>query len=183
MSSKFKVRDQDKLYFLTFTTCYWLDIFTRPVYKEVLVDSLRHCQESKGLELFAWVIMTNHVHLIARAVPEKQLQDIVRDFKKYTSVAIARQIESNHQESRKEWLLWMMARAARKSKKHQKYQLWQSGYHPVELSSNYIMEQKLEYLHQNPVKEGWVRKADEYVYSSAKDYAGQKGMLDILLIN
>lgn len=182
MSSKYKIRDHDKLYFLTFTTCNWIDIFTRPLYKDVLVDSLRFCQEKKGLELFAWVIMTNHIHLIARAEPSVLLHDIVRDFKKYTSVTLCRMIESNQQESRKEWMLWMLARAAQKTSKHQKYLLWQEGYHPVELSSNQIMEQKLDYLHQNPVKEGWVDTAEEYVYSSARVYAGRKGLLEIKMI-
>ncbi|NJN28034.1 MAG: hypothetical protein HC819_19715 [Cyclobacteriaceae bacterium] len=81
MSEKYKVRDQDKLYFITFATVYRLDLFTRVEYKNILTDSLKHCQENKGLELYAWVIMTNHVHLMARSAKGFLLEDIIRDYK------------------------------------------------------------------------------------------------------
>ncbi|MEL6534947.1 MAG: hypothetical protein AAFQ98_06015 [Bacteroidota bacterium] len=110
------------------------------------------------------------------------LQDIVRDFKKFTSVSIVRSIQENPQESRKQWLLNMMRYAAKTSQKHEKYLVWEVGYHPVELSSNDMINQRLEYLHQNPVKERWVDQPEDYVYSSARDYAGIKGLLDVKFV-
>lgn len=182
MSEKYKVRDQDKLHFVTFATSYWLDIFTREQYKQVLIDSLKYCQQKKGLEIYAWVIMTNHLHLIVRAQEGHQLEYIIRDFKKYTSVMLSRAIENNPRESRREWVLWMLRRAAEKSAKHQKYKLWQNEYHPIELSTNRMMEERLNYIHNNPVKEGWVELPEEYLYSSARDYVGKKGLLEINFI-
>ncbi|MDX2196727.1 MAG: transposase [Cytophagales bacterium] len=187
MSVKYKIRDQDKLYFVTFSVVYWIDVFTREEYIQVLLDSIKYCQKEKGLEVYAWCIMTNHVHfIIGRKEIETEkvigLETIVRDFKKYTSVFICRSIESNPQESRKEWILWMLKRAAEKSKKHQKYMFWNNDYHPIELSNANITKQKLDYLHNNPVKSGIVDEIWEYRYSSARDYCGKKGLLDIILI-
>jgi len=182
MSEKYKVRDQDKLHFITFAVSYWIDLFTRNTYRNILVESLRHCQQNKGLELYAWVIMSNHIHLIGRGTQDNKLQYTIRDFKKYTSVMVCRAIETNKQESRREWILWMLARAAKKSKKHVKYMLWQNQYHPIELSTNLMMDQRLNYLHNNPVKAGWVDKPEDFLYSSARDYAGRKGLIDIMHI-
>ncbi len=182
MSEKYKVRDQDQLHFITFAVSDWLDLFTRKEYRDILVESLQYCQQNKGLELYAWVIMTNHIHLIGRAAQDHKLQDIIRDFKKYTSVMVCRAIEANQKESRRTWLLWLLARAARQSKKHQKYKLWQNQYHPIELNTNKKMEQRLAYLHKNPVKAGWVEVPEDYLYSSARNYAGKKGLLDIMFI-
>jgi len=182
MSEKYKVRDQSKLYFVTFAVGYWIDVFTRPEYKEILVSSLIHCQENKGLEIYGWCIMSNHVHLIVGTNGKNKIEDTIRDFKKYTSVHVCKAIESNVQESRREWMLWMFSRLASKSKKHTKYSFWQNEYHPIELSTNEMMNQKLNYIHENPVKEGIVYNAEDYMYSSAIDYAGGKGKIDVSFI-
>ena len=179
MSEKYKIRDQERCYFVTFAVVEWIDVFTRRIYKELLVDSLKYCQKEKGLEIFAWCIMTNHAHLIVRSDGSNQLENIIRDFKKYTSVQIIKEITENNQESRKKWLLWMFSKKAETSKKHQKYWFWQNEYHPIELSDSKMMDQKLNYLHMNPVEAGLVDNPEEYVYSSARDYAGNKGLVDI----
>ena len=95
MSEKYKVRDQDRPYFITFAVEAWVDVFTRPVYKEIMLDSLRFCQQQKGLVLYAWCLMTNHIHLIAGRKGEEQIEEIIRDFKKYTSVHVSRVIQRN----------------------------------------------------------------------------------------
>src|SRR6187402_3925322 len=99
MSRKYKINDQQKLYFLTFAVVRWIDVFTRKEYKDILIESLRYCQKSKGLELYAFCIMPNHVHLIARAAEGKKLSEIFRDLKKFTANAIIAAIETNTQES------------------------------------------------------------------------------------
>ncbi|MEO9869928.1 transposase [Ekhidna sp.] len=106
----------------------------------------------------------------------------MRDFKKYTSVALIKQIQQNTQESRREWMLWMFRKLAEKSNKHQKHCFWQNEYHPIELADNQVMQHKLDYIHQNPVIEGLVDEAEHYLYSSARDYTGGKGLINIRFI-
>ncbi|QMU26652.1 REP-associated tyrosine transposase [Adhaeribacter radiodurans] len=179
MSEKYKIRDADKIYFITFAVVHWVDVFTRREYNDLLVESFKYCQQKKGLEVYAWVIMSNHLHLALGTSGQEPLTNIIRDFKKYTSVAIIRAIQANEQESRKDWMLAIFQKAAESSRKHQKYQFWQNQYHPVELLDNDKQQRCLDYIHQNPVKAGMVAEAEHYVYSSALDYAGGKGLLPI----
>lgn len=111
MPSKYKIRDQQNLHFITFATVNWIDALSRPEYKDITVDSLNFCVVNKGMDLFVWVIMSSHVHLIAAANENYNLSDILRDLKKITSKKIIEAINSNRIESRKEWMLWMFARA------------------------------------------------------------------------
>ena len=173
MSRNYKIHDQEDLHYLTYATVGWVDVFTRPVYKDILVESLRHCQQAKGLELFAWCIMSNHVHLIARARPGYLLQDILRDHKKFTAKAVVKAIEENPQESRREWLL------AHLRNSEGGVQLWQHDLHPIWLRRTDIIQQKLRYIHRNPVEEGLVEEPHHYLYSSARDEAGLPGMLKL----
>jgi putative transposase len=179
MSEKYKVRDQEKIYFITFAVIHWVDVFTRREYKDLLVESLQYCQREKGLEIYAWCLMSNHIHLALGRQGRNKLSDIIRDLKKYSSVALVRAIAANGQESRKEWMLDIFKKAAENSSKHQQYQLWQNQYHPMELTSPNQQERCLPYIHNNPVKAGMVAEAEHYLYSSAIDYAGGKGLLII----
>ena len=104
MGFAYTVRDQGAIHYVTFTVHQWADVFTRSRYVDIVLESLQYCQESKGLEIYSWVIMSNHCHLILRAKNEN-LSDIIRDFKKFTSKTIYNAIENNKQESRREWLL------------------------------------------------------------------------------
>jgi len=119
--------------------------------------------------------MTNHVHLIARAKSAYLLSGVLRDFKKFTSKAIIKSISENIQESRKEWLL-------KQFETDKGVRFWRSDNKPIKLWSNKVLDQKLSYVHHNPVEEGLVFRAEDYVYSSAIDYSGEKGLLDIFLI-
>jgi len=110
------------------------------------------------------------------------MEDIMRDFKGFTSKALKKAIAENPTESRKEWLLWMMERAGKKNSNNSGFQFWQQDNHPIELWDNYMMDQKLEYLHNNPVVSGIVDEPMHYLYISARDYAGVKGLLDVKLI-
>ena len=159
----------------------WVDVFTRPVYKHILLDSLRYCQKEKGLELYAWCLMSNHIHLIASAKEGANLSDILRDFKKFTNKAIITAIKEEP-ESRRDWLLDRFAFAGAKEVKVKNYKFWQDGIEAKEIHSNTFLEQKLEYIHQNPVRAEIVSEPDHYLYSSACDYAGEKGLLDVILV-
>ncbi|MFD3001394.1 transposase [Pontibacter toksunensis] len=182
MSRNYKISDQNQFHFLSFSTVNWKDVFTRPAYKDVVVDSLNYCIKNKRLEAYAWCIMSNHVHLIVSSHAEKQA-DIIRDLKKHTSKTILKAIAENPQESRREWMLWMFRRAGKRNSNNTTYQFWQQHNQPIELNSNFQMEQKLHYIHNNPVEAGFVREPQDYPYSSAIDYAGGKGMVNITLLN
>lgn len=174
----YKIRDQYGVYFITFATVQWADVFTRYFYVETVLDSLRFCIKEKALNLHAWCLMSNHIHLIARA-QNGNLSDILRDFKKFTSGTITRQIENNAEESRKGWLLWLFKQAGRNNNRNDKYQFWQQDNRPIQLETVSFTLNKLEYLHNNPVKAGLVEKPEDYLLSSARDYNGMKGLLPI----
>lgn len=182
MSRKYKFLDQSKLYFVSFATVHWIDIFTRELYKIILLDSLKFCQQNKGLEIFAWCIMTNHVHLII-GTNGQNMEDILRDFKSFTSRELKEAIKNNNQESRKEWIVWMMERAGRLNNQNNNWQLWQQHNHPIELFTFAVIKQKLDYIHNNPIKAGFVTNSADWIYSSAIDYSGGKGLLDIKLLD
>ena len=156
MSVKYKIRNQESLHFFSFATVEWIDVFTRSIYKNVIVESLRYCQENKGLILYAWCIMTNHLHLIISSKAGIKQEDIIRDFKKHTAKQLLKIVEENHQESRRNWMLWIFKKAGEKNSNNSKFQFWRQDNHPIELSSNEMMEQRLDYLHNNPVAEGIV---------------------------
>ena len=154
----------------------WVDIFTRPIYREIIFESLRYCQEAKGLKIFAWVIMSNHIHLINSSQAEN-LSDIIKDFKKYTSKKNAKAIEDNPHESRKEWLLLAL-------KVEDRIWFWEEGYHGVEISSIELYESKVNYIHLNPVRNGLVENAEDYLLSSVKDFLDKgKSILNLSFIN
>jgi REP element-mobilizing transposase RayT len=172
MAFAYKIYDQLKMYYVTFTVHQWVDVFTRSLYADIVIDSLRFCQKEKGLKIYAWVIMSNHIHLIIRS--EKNiLSDIIRDFKKFTSTQIVKAIENNHKESRRNWLLWLL-------KKDDKITFWEEGYHGVEITSPDFFESKLTYIHLNPVRAKLVEREEDYFYSSCADYLGKrKELIDL----
>ena len=161
----------------------WIDLFIRKEYKDVVVNSLKYCIEKKNLELYAWCIMTSHVHLIIGS-SGNPLENIMRDLKRHTSEQLHQLIKRNSKESRREWLLQMMEKAGKENSNNCGFQLWQQHNHPILLANRQMMHQKLNYLHNNPVETAFVEKPEDWLYSSAKDYCtGKKGMIDILLID
>ncbi|WP_133273003.1 REP-associated tyrosine transposase [Hymenobacter radiodurans] len=181
MSEKYKIQDSQKLYFVSFATVSWIDVFTRRLYNDIFVDSLRYCQQHKGLELYAWCLMTNHAHLIISSAHDN-LSAILRDLKRHTSKSILKAIQENDQESRREWMLWMFGRAGQRNAHNEQYQFWQQDNHPIELHSYQLQRQRLDYLHRNPVVAGFVDVPEDFLYSSARSYADRPGLLDVLFI-
>src|SRR5687767_804581 len=102
MSRNFKIRDQEAVYFVTFTVVQWLDVFIRPEYRDIFINSIRYCQKHKGLEVYAYCVMSSHVHMIIARHGKQQLEAVIRDIKKYTSVKIVEAIQNNPYESRKD---------------------------------------------------------------------------------
>jgi len=155
MSSKYKPGEDAIAHFVTFSVVGWIDVFSRELYKEIFIASLKHCQENKGLKLHAWVIMTNHVHLIMSTNTNK-IEDIVRDLKKYTSKQIIAAIQENPTESRKEWMLNLFSLAGKSNSNNKDFQFWKQDYHPIELNTAAKLKERLDYLHENPVRSGLV---------------------------
>ncbi len=182
MSRNYKFHNPDGVYFISFAVVEWLYAFTRNEYKDIIIESLSYCQKEKGMEVFAWCIMTNHIHLIFRSANGQKPELLIGDFKRFTSKAIVKAITANPKESRKEWLLGQFLKAGSKSSNVNKYQLWRHDNKPIELWSNKVIDEKIDYIHSNPVEEGLVFRAEDYVYSSAVDYAGEKGMLDDVIV-
>lgn len=168
-----------KLYFVTATVVDWIDIFTRPVYKHIVLESLQYCQQKKGLSIYDWVLMTNHLHLIVSVKGEVPLSDILRDFKKFTSKKIIETLQQDQQESRKRWMLSPFEYAGQNDRKIKRYRFWQEGVNCQEIFLPAYFIQKLNYIHANPVRAEIVNRAEDYRYSSAMDYSGDKGLLDI----
>jgi putative transposase len=183
MSSKYKVGDNEIPHFISFSVVNWIDALTRNEYKDVIVESLKYCQKEKGMKLHAWILMSNHVHLIISCKQGFLISDCLRDLKKYTSKQIVEAIKNNPKESRKEWMIWMFERAGKKNVNNKGFQFWQQDNHPIELVTNEMLQERLDYLHENPVKAGIVYKAEDYIYSSAIDYyTEQKGLIKLELI-
>lgn len=182
MSRNYKFHNSDGVYFVSFAVVEWLDIFTRKEYKNILIESLRYCQQKKGMEIFAWCIITNHVHLIFRSAVEQKPELLLGDFKRFTSKAIVEAIIDNQKASKQEFLLEQFLKAGSKSSNVKKYQFWKHDNKPIELWSNKVVDERINYIHNNPVEEGLVFRAEDYLYSSAVDYAGEKGLLNDVIV-
>mgnify|MGYP005608433205 FL=1 len=169
MSRKYKFAEKDGAYFVSFATVYWIDVFTRIDYFDTIIESLDYCRKNKGMEIYGYCIMPSHIHLIFRS----SLGDpsgLMRDFKGFTSRKMLKAIAENPQESRKDWLLWMFEKAGKKNSNVEKSQFWQQNNQPIEIWSLKVFEQKLNYIHNNPVETGFVTDPIDWKYSSARNY-------------
>jgi len=182
MSDKYKITDKDKAYFLTITVVAWIDLFTRPNHKKLIVNSLQYCIKNKGLVIFSWCLMPSHLHIICRAEGELSLSEIMRDFKSYTSKKLIEQI-INEPESRREWMIEYFSNACAHLKRNQQYKVWQDGNHAKEIFSNSFLYEKMDYTHNNPVQDMIVENSWEYLYSSARNYADLDGLIDVFVID
>jgi putative transposase len=179
MSEKYKIHEEEKAYFLTMTVVNWIDVFTRKNHKLAIVDSLKYCQENKGLNIFGWCLMPSHLHLIASSSGKPTMSEILRDFKKFTSKKIVKQI-IEEPESRRKWLLNDFEYAGRYLQRIENYKFWQDGSHAILIDSPEFFYQKLEYIHRNPVEELIVEYPEEYLFSSARNYADRPALLEII---
>jgi REP element-mobilizing transposase RayT len=181
LTTGYRIEDQSALYFLTLQVVDWIDVFTRQRYRDIFLDSLRYCQQKKDLQIFAYVIMSNHVHLIVNS-PMGGLSATIGDLKKFTSKAIISSI-NEEVESRRDWMLGLFKKNADQHQRNTEFQFWTHENHAVVLYSNKFIEEKLTYLHNNPVRAGLVEKPENYLYSSARNYAGLTSNLDIELLS
>ena len=164
--SQWKIIPGHHLYFVTTTIVEWQYVFTSIPYFEILIESLKHCIAHKGLHLHGYVIMSNHAHYLLSADPEKSLSDIMRDFNTHTS----RQITALLKKEGKTNLLKVFKDAADAEGRGNDYKVWQEGFHPIAVETGHFVAQKLKYLHDNPVRKGYVDQPEHWRYSSARNY-------------
>jgi len=177
---RYHITNQQDTYFITCTVIEWVDVFTRTIYKEIIVDAFKHCINQKGLVLNGWVIMTNHIHFIAHCKSPHNMSDFLRDFKKYTSKKLIIAIRE-FPESRRDWLLDKFYKMAKSTGRAKNFKVWTDDNHAINLHGIYAMD-KLGYIHENPVKAGIVNQAEHYIYSSALNYKNGKGLIEIELL-
>ncbi len=181
MNNGYQIHDQSATYYMTFQVVEWVDIFTRPHYKQIITSSFEFCRKQKGLQLYAYVIMTNHLHLIAGTKSGYNLSDTIRDFKKFTAHQLLKDMHGDA-ESRKDWMLKRFEFAAARHTRNSNFQIWTHENHPIELFSMPVIKQKMNYIHQNPVRAGIVLNPEDYVYCSASNYANKPSVIEIDMI-
>ena len=181
MSRAYKIRDQSKPYFVTLTVVQWVDVFTRWEFCEKILTSLQYCRIHKGLIIHAWVIMTNHMHLIIGSSGDP-MQNILRDFKSFTSREMKFFIRKLGRESRRRWMIPLFEKAGIANGNNNEWQFWQQHNHPIELWSDNIINIKLRYIHNNPVKARIVTHPEHFFWSSARDYKGMPGPIVVDLL-
>jgi REP element-mobilizing transposase RayT len=177
MKEGYVIRDQSSMHFLTFTVIDWVDVFSRKIYRDILINSLKYCQKEKGMIITSYVIMTNHIHIILQS-EKSTLSDLIRDFKKYTAQMILNKIKEGP-ESRSDWMLKRFEFAAKSNLRNTNFQFWQINNHPEEIFTEQFMWSKINYIHMNPIRAGIVSKASDFLYSSASNYVLKKGILDV----
>ena len=172
--SRYKIVGNELPYFMTCTIVNWISIFTRPETVNIVLDSWRFLQEQRRLIIHGYVILENHLHLIASS---EDLSKEMGNFKSFT----ARKIIDYLKERNEQRVLKQLNYYKLRYKKDRTYQLWQEGYHPQLIQGQEMMVQKLEYTHNNPVKRGYVDDPTHWRYSSARNYAGKEGLLDVTI--
>lgn len=180
MKEGYVIRDQTKIHFLTITVVYWIDIFTRKAYRDDILSSLEYCIQNKGMLLFGYVIMSNHVHFIVQS-KDGELSNLIRDFKKFTATTILNRLQTEP-EGRREWMLGLFKDATQTHSRNKNFQFWQYGNHAIEIYSEIFLWSKLDYIHLNPVRAGLVSQASAYLYSSASNYVNGKGLTNLVIV-
>ncbi len=169
--SRYKITNPELPHFITLTVLHWIPVFTRPEAVNILFESLMFLSKD-GLKVYAYVVLENHCHLV---VQSKDLNHDIARYKSYT----AKQMIQNLSKNKVQMILDQLAFYIKAHKGDRAYQFWQEGVHPELIQGDHMMRQKVDYIHNNPVKRGYVDKAEHWRYSSARDYLGQQGLLEV----
>jgi len=170
--SRYRFAEPDRPHFLTCTVVEWLPVFTRHEAVQILLDSWAYLQRHDGLRLYGFVVLENHLHAVAQA---RDLPDTWTRFKSYTGHRVIDLLEANGAEA----LLKRMRFAYKAHRNDRDHQFWQEGSHPQGIEGEAMLRQKLKYIHENPVKRGYVDEPEHWRWSSARNYAGQKGVIEV----
>lgn len=170
--SRYLITEPDRPHFLTCTVLEWLPVFIKPEAVQVILNSWKFLRLDSGLQLYGYVILENHLHCIAHST------DLSRDIRRFRSYT-ARQIIDHLQTAKAFGLLSRLKSAKKIHKSDREYQLWQERVHAELIMSDDMMRQKLEYIHSNPIQRGYVDLPEHWRYSSARNYAGDEGLIEI----
>lgn len=178
------ISGQHSCYYLTFNVVDSIDIFVRPVFKQIIVESLNHFIDKKGLTVYAWCLMTNHLHLIAQTKEGSGLLTLVDDFKRFTTKIILEDMVAEP-EIRRNWVMKKFKEASIAMNLSDKFQVWQASLNSVciDLHDEDLINEQIEYIHNNPLRDRIVTHAEDYLHSSARDYAGIKGLVNVCIAN
>jgi REP element-mobilizing transposase RayT len=176
MTQKYPIAEPRGYYSLTLNTIDRVDIFIRPFFKQIIVESLNYFIEKKGLIVYGWCLMTNHLHLIVEAKDGWDLQSLLRDFKTFTAKIILEDLNAESDLQR----AWIMKKI-REAALFDKLDVWENADHPVQISAgeNGDIHEYLKQIHNNPVRNKIVELPQDYLHSSARNYAGLKGLVNI----
>lgn len=177
------ITDQHGCYYLTFNTVDWVDLFIRPVYKKIITDTLNLFVAANVLEIYAWCLMTNHIHLVCRSLRDYGISNIERDFKKETTKKVFAEIDIEP-EVRRQWMMKLFENFSQSLRRIEKFNLWQTCSHPVHINTEQggELHRYMQHVHDNPLRDGVVNKAEDYLYSSARDYQGMKGLVKLTMV-
>lgn len=170
--SRYKVVEEGKSYFLTSSAIHWLPLFAVPALAEIVIDSLNFLQQQRRITIHAWVLMETHLHMVATS---QDMSGEMRKAKSYTARCIVDCLKKDGPT----FLLKQLQFFRKRHKDQQTYQVWQEGIYPKLILDERILEKTIRYVHYNPVKRGYVDKPEEWRYSSARDYSGKEGLVDI----
>lgn len=159
------------LHFITLTVLHWIPVFTRQETVNILLESIKFLAKD-GLKVYAYVILENHCHFV---IQSKQLDRDIAHYKSYTAKQMIQYLSNNNVKQ----ILEQLAFYKKAHKNDRAYQFWQEGVHPELIQNDEMMRQKINYIHLNPVKRGYVDQAEHWRYSSARDYLGQLGLLEV----
>jgi len=180
MGYKFQINNQAGVHYLTFTIVKWIDLFNSEKFRKIIIENLNLCQTSKNLSIMSFVIMPNHLHMIAQS-KNNSLSKTIGSFKQFTAKKIIAELRREMSQEANE-ILQAFAEQATTHSRNSHYQVWQQNNHPVEIFSNKFLFQKMKYIHNNPVKAGLVQSATDYPFSSARNYSGLQGAMEITVV-
>ena len=170
--SRYKIYEPTHPHFITCTVLNWLPIFTNTQSVSIILDSLKHLQKSDNLKIYAYVILENHLHLI---VQSDDISKSIRNFKSFTAREIIKLLHQKNATT----LLTQFSFYKKAHKKDRTYQIWQEGYQPKLIQGDNMMIERIKYIHNNPVKRGYIEEDWHWRYSSASNYMGKSGLIEI----
>jgi len=170
--TRYKIYEPTHPHFVTCTILHWIPIFTRKESVQIIIDSIKFLQEKDNLKVYAYVILENHLHMV---VSSDDLHKTMQSFKQYTAKQILEMLKQSNVTRILEQLMFYK----KAHHKEKTYQVWEEGYQAKLIQNEAMMIQKIEYIHQNPLKRGYVDDASYWHYSSARDYEGLKGLLEV----
>ena len=183
LSNEKPILPLDSCYFLTLNIVDKIDLFVRPAYKQVIADALNHFVRTQGVHLYAWCLMSSHLHLVLRTKDGVAPAYFERDFKKYTTPALLKTIEVE-MDLRREWMFHRFEAYGKSLHRLEKYHLWQNCSSPFRISSDQprLLMERITHVHENPVREGIVDQPEAYLFSSARDYTGIHGLVAVKVV-